>query len=115
MFVEIALDSPRPLTGASLLSHAPVFHLPIEIDAQTPDGQWHLMSKTPAAVPLPAEDLRKQAAAAIRTAGFRYLLAPAGESGNGPIGNAILGNEPEWGLERIGQAGSVYLWAVSSN
>jgi hypothetical protein len=113
MFVEIELDAPQRLSAAALLSHVPVFQVALEVYGQATDRQWHLLSKAPAATPLAPEDLRRKATDALRDAGFRYLLAPTGEGGNAPIGNAIVGHEREWALERVSQLGRVYLWAVS--
>jgi hypothetical protein len=60
----------------------------------------------------PAQDLRLDAARALRKAGFRYLLAPTGAGGNAPVGNIIVGHEAEWGLKQVGYAGDFHLFRV---
>jgi hypothetical protein len=75
-------------------------------------GQWHLLTRNPQAIPRPPQDLRLEAARALRASGFRYLLAPTGSGGNAAIGNMLVGHEAEWGLERVGDAGRFYLFHV---
>lgn len=112
MYFEIDLDHPQRLSSAVLISHTPVYHEPLEFYGQATNGQWHLLSNHATAQPRLAQDLRVEAARALRRAGFRYLLAATGAGGNTPIGNILLGHEPEWGLERIGEAGRYYLFRV---
>ena len=47
-----------------------------------------------------------------RRAGFRYLLVPTGKGGNAPLGNMLMGNEAEWGMELAGEAGRFSLYRV---
>ena len=112
MYFEIDLDHPQRLSSAVLISHAPAYGAPLEFRGQSPDGQWRLLSSHPVAEQRPPQDLRLDATSAIRRAGFRYLLAATGSGGNTPIGNVLLGHEPEWGLERVGEAGRYDLYRV---
>jgi hypothetical protein len=112
MYFEVNLQNPQRLTRAVLFSHTPVFGVPLEIYGQDPKGAWHLLSDAPRAIPRAHQDLRLEAARALRTAGFRYLLAPTGTGGNAPIGNAIAGREAEWGMELAGYAGDFRLMRI---
>jgi hypothetical protein len=112
MYFEIDLDHPQRLSRASLISHTPAYRAPLEFYGQAVNGQWHLLSNRPTAQPRPPQDLRLDATRALRRTGFRYLLAATGTGGNTPIGNILLGHEPEWGLERVGEAGRYYLFHV---
>ncbi|HXB72930.1 MAG TPA: glycosyltransferase family 39 protein [Candidatus Acidoferrales bacterium] len=112
MYFEIDLDHPQRLSGALLISHTPAYRPPLEFYGQGANGRWHLLSNRPTAEPRPPQDLRLEASRALRRAGFRYLLAATGAGGNAPIGNVLLGHEPEWGMERVGEAGRYYLFHV---
>ncbi len=112
MYLDIELGNPQRLTGAVLVTHTPVFRVQLEIYGLDVKGRWRLLSTSPQAIPRPPQDLRLDAARALRSAGFRYLLAPTGAGGNAAIGNVLLGHEAEWGLERAGDAGRFYLFHV---
>jgi hypothetical protein len=112
MYFEVNLENPQRLTSAVLVSHTPVFGVPLEVFGQDVKGNWRLLSNSAQAIPRPPQDLRLEASRALRKAGFRYLLAPTGAGGNAPIGNLILGHEPEWGMERVGWAGDFHLFRV---
>jgi len=112
MYFEVDLAHPQRLTSAVLVSHTPVYRVPLEIYGQDEKGAWRVLSKAPQAIRRARQDLRLDAARALRKAGFRYLLAPTGSGGNAPIGNAIVGKEAEWGLEAAGYAGDFHLYHV---
>lgn len=111
MFLEADLDRPQLLTGATLLSHTPAYGVPVEVYGLGTDGQWRRLSAGTPASPSP-QDLRKAAVDAVRDAGYSYILAPAGDDGLGPLGKQIVGHEGEWSLERVDQAGPVYLFRI---
>jgi hypothetical protein len=112
MYFEIDMDHAQRLSSAVLISHTPMHRAPLEFYGQTVKGQWQLLSNHPTAEPRAIQDLRLEATRALRRAGYRYLLAATGSGGNTPIGNILLGHEPEWGLERVGEAGRYYLFRV---
>ena len=112
MYLDVELGNPQRLTAAVLVTHTAAFRVPLEIHGLDAQGQWHLLSNTPQAIPRPPRDIRLEAARALKRAGFRYLLVPTGEGGNAPIGNILVGHEAEWGMERAGEAGRFYLFRV---
>jgi hypothetical protein len=112
MYLDIELGNPQRLTSAVLVTHTPVFRVPLEVYGLDVKGAWHLLTTSPEAIPRAPQDLRLEAARALRAAGFRYLLAPTGKGGNAAIGNVLVGHEAEWGLERAGEAGRFYLFHV---
>ena len=112
MYLDLELGNPQRLTGAILVTHTPAFRVPLEIYGLDVQGRWHLLSNTPQAIPRAPQDIRLEAARAVKRAGFRYLLVPTGKGGNAPIGNVLVGHEAEWGMERAGEAGRFYLLRV---
>jgi hypothetical protein len=113
MTFEVDFGHAQRLTSAALVTHAPVFpQAQLEIWGRGARGEWHMLAKNPAASPRVPQDLRLDAARALRRAGFRYLLTPTGAGGNAPIGNSIVGHEADWGMERVADAGRVYLLRV---
>ena len=97
---------------AVLVTHTPVFRVPLEVYGRDSKGSWRLLTKNAEAIPRAPQDLRLDASRALRRAGYRYVLAPTGSGGNAPIGNVIVGHEAEWGMERVGEAGRFYLLRV---
>jgi hypothetical protein len=112
MYFDLELGNPQRLTAAILVTHTPAYRVPLEVYGLDVQGRWHLLSNTPEAIPRAPQDIRLEAARAVRRAGFRYLLVPTGKGGNAPIGNILVGNEGEWGMERAGEAGRFYLLRV---
>ena len=112
MYFDLELGNPQRLTAAILVTHTPAYRVPLEIYGLDVQGRWHLLSNTPEAIPRPPKDIRLAAGRAVRRAGFRYVLVPTGKGGNAPIGNILVGNEGEWGMERAGDAGRFYLLRV---
>jgi hypothetical protein len=113
MTFEVDFGHAQRLTSAALVTHAPVFpQAQLEIWGRGTRGEWQMLAKNPAASPRVPQDLRLDAARALRRAGFRYLLTPTGAGGNAPIGNSIVGHEADWGMERAADAGRFYLLRV---
>ncbi len=111
LYFEIRFDHPQLISSAVLASHVPRQGIEIELYGQGNEGKWHWLG-TPYPTLHSRQDLRAEAALAIRRAGYRYLLAPAGGGGSAPVGNALLDHEPEWGMERVAEAGSYYLFRI---
>jgi Dolichyl-phosphate-mannose-protein mannosyltransferase len=105
-FFEIRFDHPQTISAAAFYAGS----APLEVYGGS-RGRWRELGAPPSALRV-RQDLRSEATLAIRRAGYRYLLVPTGSGGSAPIGNALLGREPEWGLERVAEAGPYYLFRV---
>jgi hypothetical protein len=112
MYLDLELGNPQRLTAATLVSHTPALEQSLEVYGQDVQGGWHLLCNAAQAVPRSPQDIRLDAARAIKRAGFRYVLVPTGAGGNAPIGNILVGHEAEWGMERAAWAGRFYLLRV---
>jgi hypothetical protein len=109
MYFEVDFGNPQKLSSAVLVTHVPFAG---EVHGQDPRGAWHLLSYRADNTAHASQDLRLEVSRAIHRAGFRFVLVPTGEGGNAPIGNAVVGHEAEWGLEKAGFAGDYYLFRV---
>jgi hypothetical protein len=109
MTFEVDFQNGQRLSRAVLVTHVPFEGV---VEGQDARGSWHVLSERPETASRPPQDLRLDAARAIRKAGFRYILVPTGEGGNAPIGNVIVGHEAEWGMEAAGYAGDYHLLRV---
>jgi hypothetical protein len=111
MFMQVDLEKPRWLTGATLVSHTPVYGVPIEFYGMDNGGTWHSFG---AGKPVERvwEDLRRPATRAIRRQGFSYILAPQGKDGLGPFCELFIGHEQEWGLERVADGRGYDLYRI---
>jgi hypothetical protein len=110
-FVQIDFDRPQVLTAAVVVSHTPVYGVPVEFEGLSGDG-WRLLSNAPRAVVREPRDLRRSATWAVKRAGFDYILSPADESGNGPLGKSMSADPLGWGLQPTAVAGQYYLFRV---
>ncbi|MBV9745815.1 MAG: hypothetical protein JO099_18795, partial [Acidobacteriia bacterium] len=110
-YFEIRFDHPQRVSSLLLNSHSPPSELRPEIYGMAPTGNWRALGPL-LGTPRPRPDLRFDATRALRSAGYRYLLVPTGAGGAAPIGNAIVGQEAEWGLELVEKAGPYRLWRV---
>lgn len=112
MTLEVDFAIPVMTEGVALVSRTRDDGVPLEIWARQLNGAWRLVANSPAAVPSRAEPLRLEATAALRRAGFRYILAPVEGGGNSLIGADMLANPMAWDLETIAQAGWSALFRV---
>ena len=112
MFFEIDFAPVERVARVIVLSHTPLFNVPLEIYGRAPDGRWNLLSAAPAVTRLPDEDLRLEATATLRRAGFQYLMTPVGERGNGEIGRKIESDPLAWDMEPAAKSGDQALFRI---
>lgn len=111
MYLQVNFDHARLLSGANLVSHTPIYDVPLEVWGLTTDGHWRLVSDA-AAYLRKSPDLRFPAVRKVRAAGFSYILAPVGTHGLGPLGADMTEHPKEWGLEPVGEVGAVHLLRI---
>jgi hypothetical protein len=109
MYLEVDLDNPQRLTSAVLESHTPIHHLILEFYGQDLLGKWHSLTKFSDAVRRPPQDMRLEAAAALRRAGYRYVLAPTRSDAWAKLGRQLSADAPQWGMEQVAEAGNSVL------
>ncbi|MDR3700665.1 MAG: glycosyltransferase family 39 protein [Candidatus Sulfopaludibacter sp.] len=113
MFFEVDLDHPQNLSGAMLTGHSAAYGVPLDVYGQRgTDRTWRLLTDRATSAVRPLENLRLEATAVVRRAGYRYLLVPLGNTGHGPLGWQLLAEAPEWGLEIAGNAGPNILFKL---
>ena len=111
MFLQVNFDRPQMLSGATLVSHTPVYGVPMDFYGLDGGGHWHSFGAGIPARRQP-EDLRRQASYAVKREGFQYILAPTGNEGTGPFARVFVGHEAEWGLEDLGEIGGTHLYRI---
>lgn len=111
-FFEVDLDHPQRLSEVVLRSHTPVYHLVLEFYGQDLNGKWLRLTNYSDAVLRQPEDMRMQAATALRRAGFRYVLAPTKFDGYAKIGRRLRDEAPQWGLEFVAETDTAVLLRV---
>jgi len=109
MFLEARFDHLQRISSA--IVYSPSHGIAFELYGQDPKGRWQDFGAAQSR-PHPRDDLRIDAGLALRRAGYRYLLATTGGGGGTAAGNAIVGHEAEWGMERVAEAGPYYLFRV---
>jgi hypothetical protein len=112
MTLEVDFAIPVMTDGVALVSRAPGAGVPLDIWARQLNGSWRLVANSPLAVRSRAEPLRLEATAALRRAGFGYVLAPVEGGGNSLIGADMLADPRAWDLTPIAQAGWSVLFKV---
>lgn len=111
MYVEADFDRAQVLSSAVMTSATPLFHVPFEFYVRERDG-WHFVTRPPAVILKRLGDVRMAATRAVRSAGFRYILAYNTSQGNGVLGAAMLGHAGEWGLEKVADYGPALLFRI---
>jgi hypothetical protein len=111
MYVEVDFGGTMALSGASMAMPAEGCGMPFEFYGRT-GGGWHLLTSRTVVTPRPLGNVRMSATAAIRRAGYSYILADKGTAGNGVVGAAMAGHEGEWGLEKAVELGPVMLFRI---
>jgi hypothetical protein len=111
MYAQADLDRPQRLSGATLISHSPVYGVPMEVYGMDTNGRWHSFGMG-RPVRRVQGDFRRPAIRAIKREGFHYLLAPSGNDGLAALNRAFVGHEEEWGLAKVGEAGRSNLYRI---
>jgi len=111
-YLEVDLDHPQRLSAAVLKSHTPIHHLILEFFGQDLAGKWRRLTKFSDAIRLAPQDMRLEAATALRRAGYRYLLVATRFDGYAKLGKRIVDEAPQWGLEVVADAGPCVLLRV---
>jgi hypothetical protein len=104
MRFDILFDRPQTITRAELLSHSPVYEVPMEVWLQDGNGAWEKVADA-LAYQLPPADLRRDAAQVLKRAGFDYILVPVEQSALADLGKSMASAEEAWGVEEVWQAG----------
>ena len=115
MMFEVDFQSPVHADGVTLLSRVSQGAgdtLPLEIWAKPLISGWRLLAKSPPTGSNAGVVQRAEATAALRRAGFRYILAPVGSSGYGVVGSDMLRMPAEWGLDDIARVPTAALFRI---
>lgn len=111
MFLEVRFDHFQTISSVAVYSPSPSRGLSLQVYGQGAKRRWRALGAAQA-TPHPSGDLRLDAGLAIRRAGYRFVLAATGGGGSTPAGNAFLGHESDWGMERVAEAGPYYLYRL---
>jgi len=111
-FLEVDFGRPELLDGVTLLTPRSEGAARIVADARGPDGRWRVLAADPLAKPVPDLNRRREAIRVLRREGFRFILAPFGREGLGPLGRDLAEHRGDWGIEPAGVAGHIYLFRV---
>ena len=111
MFLEVDFDRPRTIDAAVVLSHAPAIGVSLDCWLQGLDFHWSKVGPGVATRRRP-EDWRFALVRLLKRAGYRYVMAPVGDSGNGPTGQAILSHPLEWNMTVEDRSGNEVLFQI---
>ena len=67
------------------------------------------MGAAQALAPVP---LRGEAMAFLKSRGIKWIVAPEGETGHGPVGRSLMTYPNAWRVERVKQIGGVWLFRL---
>jgi hypothetical protein len=107
----VDLDQPQLVGSATLISHTPIYEVPVEFYGMDQGGAWHKLG-IGKAVRRPWEDMRRPTIRAIKREGFRYLLVPTGTEALGPVGEDMVRHEVEWGIAKVADSFGSYLFRI---
>ena len=112
MYLQVDFDKAQSLSGATLVTHTPVYNVPMEFYGQDPAGRWRAFGAGKVQERV-WEDLRRPAVRALKRHGFSYILAPTGKEGLGPFSEGFMGHEEEWGIDRLASANGYFLFRIN--
>ncbi|MBI3279378.1 MAG: glycosyltransferase family 39 protein [Acidobacteria bacterium] len=110
MIYEIEFAAPERLSEVCVIGPGGEEKSRPEISLRRADGTWTVLKSTGA--PRPGMNLRRSATRLVRRAGIRYIVAPLGREGNGPLGELLVNRAPDWGLEVVANEDNVFLLRV---
>ena len=110
MFFELDFGRPETLSAINVVGRSAENEPRLEIYGQRADGTW-VQFPAPRTV-RPAINLRRSAVKMVRRAGIRYILAPAGKGGGGPIGLSMANQPGDWGVEIAAHLDNMYLFKI---
>ncbi len=111
-FFEVDLDHPQLVSSVVLRSHTPVYRLILEFYGQDLNGKWKRLTNYSDAILRPTQDMRMETAAALRRAGFQYLLAPTHFDSYAKLGQRLQAEALDWGLEQVAETDTAVLFRV---
>lgn len=114
MRFEVLFDRPQRVTRAELLSHSPLYEVPMEVWLRTPKGDWRKAADA-TATRVPPLDLRRDIMRAIRQAGYDCILVPVEHSPFWKVGQAIMKEPEAWGVEEVWHAGWARLLRIKAS
>ena len=110
MFFELDFGRPETLSAINVVGRSAENEPRLEIYGQRADGMW-VRFPAPRTV-RPAINLRRSAVKMVRRAGIRYILAPAGKGGGGPIGLSMANQPGDWGVQIAAYLDNMYLFKI---
>ena len=112
-FVEVLFDRPIPFDTISVISPMLARGGPaIEVYGLRMDRQWVRLDAVGAARALPPIPLRGEAMSFLKSRGIRWIVAPVGEIGHGPVGRSLMTYPNAWRVERVKQIDGVWLFRL---
>ncbi len=113
MFVSVMFGEPTSFDHVDVFLPASSGAVPLLLQTQTKlGGPWSTVAESLRTATLPPTDLRREATRALRRAGFRFILAHAGNAGINLIGSDMVKHTAEWGLRDRGELTPVHLFEI---
>ncbi len=110
MFLTALFQQPTVLDRVDIVMPEALAALPLIV--QTLNANWTTVADSLRTTRLPPEDLRRESTRALRQAGFRFILARAGNTGIDVIGADMVKHAAEWGLRDRGEFTPVHLFEI---
>ncbi len=111
-FVEIAFDRPNVVDAVSVVIPNADAAYRLQAYGLGVDRKWIPLGKTQAPLRLDPRPRRKSAMAYVRSRGIRWIVTPVGNTGHGPIGEALRKEPEAWDVEMADFSGDLYLFRL---
>jgi hypothetical protein len=112
MFLQLSFGKAAEIDGATLTVPTAEQQTAVEFLGRGTDGKWRRLSTQPYRMPSQFTDLRRSAIEVLKREGVSFILAPATDSPYAKIGQDLLKNPAEWGVEAIGKERAVHLFRI---
>lgn len=112
-FIEVLFDRPIPFETLVVVSPMLARGGPgMEVFGLTMDRRWVGLKAAGAAQALPLIARRGEAMQFLKSRGIKWIVAPAGGIGHGPVGRSLMTYPNSWRVERVKQIDGVWLFRL---
>jgi hypothetical protein len=112
-FIEVLFDRPIPFETLVVVSPMLARGGPaMEVFGLTMDRQWARLTAAGAAQAEPLIARRGEAMQFLKSQGIKWIVAPVGEIGHGPVGRSLMTYPNAWRVDRVKEIDGVWLFRL---
>lgn len=100
-FWQVSFGRPRPLEAVTVRTVDAGPRPPVALEVQALDGRWRDESARLRKISVERRSWKREAARFLKAMGIRWIAAPVGGTGHGPVGRSLRNFPDAWGVEPV--------------